>query len=340
MRVLVTGGGGFLGRYVVERLLARQYEVTILGRSPQPDLTRQGVAVIQGDIRDESALDRAVAGMQAVFHTAAKAGVWGPRREFFDTNVRGTSNLLAACLRQQVPYLVHTSTPSVVFNGEAFEGADESLPYGRGWLCHYAHSKRIAEAAVLSAHGQGGMRTLALRPHLIWGIGDPHLIPRLLERARSARLRIVGEGKNLVDITHVENAAQAHILALDALVAGRAGGKPYFLSQGVPVNLWQWINDLLRSVGIATAERRISLPVAYRMGAVLEVLYRLPALTGEPPMTRFVAVELAKSHYFSIEAARRDLGYTPEKSTAAGLAELAQHIRIHGSTLPTASAKG
>ncbi|MCC5807794.1 MAG: NAD-dependent epimerase/dehydratase family protein [Opitutales bacterium] len=320
--ILVTGGAGFLGRYIVAALREGGARVRAYQRSAADDLAEAGVEVVRGTVTDASALRRAAQGCAAVIHTAAKAGVWGSRREFVEANIEGTRNVLAACREGGVPYLVHTSTPSVVFSGESFEGADESLPYGKNWLCHYAETKATAEQEALAADGGTGLRVCALRPHLIWGLGDPHLLPRVIARARAGRLAVVGDGSNRVDITHVRNAAAAHILALDALAAGSAGGKAYFLSQGEPVELWPWIHDLLACMNIPPVKRRVSFTTAYRVGAVAEMVWRVLRLGGEPPMTRFVATELAKSHWFDISAARRDLGYCPERnSTEAGLRE-------------------
>ena len=330
MNILVTGGGGFLGRYIVESLVERGYCVTSFSRSSKPDLAAFGVTHINGDLCDESAVRDACEGMDAVFHVAARAGVWGSWRDFFEPNVRGTQNVLSGCRNEGVSYLVYTSTPSVVFNGESFEGADESLPYGRNWLCHYAHTKSIAECEVLAANSASGLRTIALRPHLIWGVGDPHIVPRVIARARAGRLRIVGDGRNRVDITHVRNAAAAHVCALDALINGESSGKAYFVSQGEPVVLWDWINDLLERVGVTPVSKKISLKTAYRVGGVLESIYRILKLSGEPPMTRFVAVELAKDHYFDISAAKNDLGYNPLTSTQQGLDELVASMQTGG----------
>jgi 2-alkyl-3-oxoalkanoate reductase len=329
MKILVTGGGGFLGRYVVKKLLAKGYAVRVLGRSEQPDLKEAGVDVIQGDIRDAKIVRAAARGVDVIQHIAAKAGVWGSWEDYYQINVIGTRNVLFACRELGTKRLVYTSTPSVVFNGESLHSVDESEPYGRNWLCHYAHTKRIAEQEVLEANDPGGsgLRTIALRPHLIWGVGDNHLIPRVIERARQGKLRIVGDGENMVDIVHVENAADAQIRAQVALEREEACGKPYFISQGEPVVLWDWINELLEKLGIPKVEKQISLPVAYRIGAVMEVVWKTFRLKGEPPMTRFVATELAKDHYFDITAARHDLGYQPAKSTEEGLMELVAHLK-------------
>lgn len=326
-KALVTGGGGFLGSAIVRRLQAEGWEVAIYGRSPRPNLTAAGLEVWRGEIDDRQRLAQAAAGCQAVFHTAAKAGVWGPREEYWRVNLEGTRAVVEACLSNGIQWLVHTSTPSVVFNGQPMRGASESLPYGHGWLCHYAESKAVAEQVALAADRPGGLRVCALRPHLIWGVGDPHLLPRVIEKARSGRLRIVGDGRNWVDLTHVENAALAHWLALCALQEGRGGGKAYFISDGAPVRLWEWINQLLIRLDIAPVRKTVPLWLARTIGAALEAIWRAGRLGDEPPMTRFVAVELAKDHWFNIEAARRDLGYRITINPTRGLDDFVAHSR-------------
>lgn len=339
MKILVTGAGGFLGRYIIAGLLKRGHTVRGIGRSPQPDLLDSGVEMVQGDVADERAVDVAMEGCDAVIHTAAKAGVWGSWESYHTPNVIGTRQIVEGCRRHGLKRLVYTSTPSVVFNRQPLRHVDESQPYGSDWLCHYAHTKRLAEEYVLKADEPGGLRTVALRPHLIWGIGDPHLLARVFEAARTGRLAVVGSGDNKVDITHVYNAAQAHWQALDALDRGTAGGKAYFISQGEPVTLWPWVEMLLAEAGLPAIRRRVSFKKAYRAGAVLETIYKLFGLSGEPPMTRFVATELAKDHYFDITAARRDLGYTPTVSTAAGVKALVEYYRknksLDSAGLPT-----
>ncbi len=330
MKALVTGGGGFLGRYVVKKLCERGAEVAILGRSPQPAIEAHGVKVYQGEIENFNSVKDACQGCDVVFHIAAKAGIWGSWKSFFQPNVIGTRNVVNACKEQGVTRLIYTSTPSVVFNGNSFEGADESLPYGCNWLSHYAHTKAIAEAEMLAANNDGGLRTIALRPHLLWGIGDPHLIPRIVVRARAGKLRIIGNGRNRVDITHVDNAAHAHLLAFDALENGNAGGRAYFISQDQPVVLWEWINELLTRLNIRPVEKRISLKKAYVLGMGFEGIYKISGLSSDPPMTRFLAVELAKNHFFNIDAARRELGYEPAINIETGLNQLVEHLNKAG----------
>ncbi|MGF1484795.1 MAG: NAD-dependent epimerase/dehydratase family protein [Opitutales bacterium] len=321
MQVLVTGGGGFLGGRIVEDLLARSVPVRVFQRSAAPQLSARGVDVREGSLDDASAVAAACAGITSVFHVAAKAGFWGERAAYVAANVTGTRNVVAACRSAGVRHLIYTSTPSVVFSGEAFEGADESLPYGQNFLCHYAETKAEAERCALSANAPGQLAVCALRPHLIYGPGDPHLLPRVLAKAKEGRLRQVGDGTNRVDITHVANAAAAHLKAWEALQAGRGEGQAYFISDGMPVSLWPWINDVLQRCGVPRIEKNVTLPKAYKLGAIMEWLWRTFPIPGEPPMTRFVATELAKSHWFSIEAARRDLDYAPVIEPQAALQE-------------------
>jgi nucleoside-diphosphate-sugar epimerase len=325
---LVTGGTGFLGRRIVERLLAQRRPVSVLGRTPAPDLEARGVRFISAALEDEAAVRAACSGMASVYHVAARVGVWGRQEEYFRTNVLGTRAVIEGCRAADVRQLIYTSTPSVVYNGKDFAGANESLPLTRDCPSPYPLTKAAAEAEVLAAHGPS-LRTVALRPHLIWGPGDPHLVPRLLARAKAGRLRIIGRGGNRVDMVHVENAADAHLAAEAALVqpGGRAGGRAYFITNDEPVVLWDWINALLVALGEKPVTRRVSLGAASALGAVCEAVWTVLPLGGEPPMTRFVAAELAKDHWFDMSAARRDLGYAPRITMVAGTAALVESLR-------------
>jgi nucleoside-diphosphate-sugar epimerase len=196
-------------------------------------------------------------------------------------------------------------------------------------LCHYPHTKALAEQAVLAANARQGLSTCALRPHLIWGPRDRHLIPRLLARARQGRLRRVGDGGNLIDTLYVENAARAHLQAADALTPQSAvAGNAYFISQDEPVNCWKWIDEILSLFGLPPVGKSISFRAAWRMGAILERTYALLRLPGEPPMTRFLAAQLATSHYFDISAARRDFGYEVSVSTTDGMQRLKSELDV------------
>jgi 2-alkyl-3-oxoalkanoate reductase len=327
--VLVTGASGFVGGRLARRLLADGRRVRALARSPLPELEKLGASVVRADVADEAAVRAACAGVDTVFHVAARVGVWGPRAEFERTNIGGARAVVAACRAARVRRLVFTSSPSVVFNNRDLAGVDESRPLGTVFPADYPRTKAEAERIVLAAHAPGEFATCALRPHLVFGPGDRNLVPRVIARARAGRLRIVGDGYNKVDLTHVENVVDAHLLAERALarVDSPAGGRAYFITNGEPVVLWAWINALLRALALPTVTRRLSLPAARRIGAACELAWRVLRLRGEPPMTRFVASELAKDHWFDISAARRDLGYAPRISMAEATAEVVAELR-------------
>jgi len=325
---LVTGAGGFLGRYIVEQLVARGEKVRALVRRKVPDLEALGVECVHGDIRELSDVKRACRDVGSVYHTAAVAGIWGTWRHFYDTNVLGTKNVISGCCHEGVTRLVFTSSPSVTFAGSDQCGVDESAPYPTRWLAHYPHTKALAEKMVLEANGQHHLLTCALRPHLIWGPRDQHLIPRLLDRAQKGKLRRVGNGKNLIDAVYVENAATGHLLAADALCPeSPVCGKAYFITNGEPVNCWQWINEILVAAGLSPIDGSVPLPIAFAAGAVLEALWKVMGRNDEPRMTRFLAAQLGTSHYFNIKAAERDFSYKPRISMAEGMKRLATWLR-------------
>lgn len=356
--VFITGASGFIGGKIAERLLAAGREVRVLARRPLPDLEQLGARVVRGDLDDTAALARGMEGAGTVFHVAGRVGVWGPDADFFRVNVEGTRHVIAACRAARVPRLVYTSSPSVVFNGGDLAGVDETAPLCTHAPCAYPTSKAAAERLV-SAANDATFATVSLRPHLVWGPGDRNIIPRVLKLARSGRLKIIGPGRNLVDCTHIANVVDAHLLAEHALAhcnllgyisspdtegtrddcnligynpsaaatARDPRGKAYFVTNGEPVVLWDWINELLRGLGEPPVTKHISLATAYRAAGVLEFLWRVLPLKGEPPTTRFVVKELATDHWFKIDAARRDLGYAPRMTMSVGTAELIAHYR-------------
>ncbi|MFZ5496418.1 MAG: NAD-dependent epimerase/dehydratase family protein [Verrucomicrobiota bacterium] len=359
--VFVTGASGFIGRKLAERLLADGRRVRVLSRRPLPELEARGAEVVLGDLHDRHALERGCRSADTVFHVAGRVGVWGPPDDFFRVNVGGTRNLLAACRDAKVPRLVYTSSPSVVYNGGDLRNVDESAPLCTAAPCAYPTSKAAAEKLVLAANDRD-LATIALRPHLVWGPGDRNVVPRVIALARAGRLKIIGPGRNKVDITHISNVVDAHLLAEGALLTGseapfspagkprdeprpspqgesgpapasacrapsHPGGRAYFITNGEPVVLWDWINEVLRGVGLPPVTQHVPLPVAYAAGAVLETAWSLFRRPGEPPMTRFVAKEMATDHWFDITAARRDLGYHPLVTVAQGTAELIAHYK-------------
>lgn len=325
-RVLVTGGGGFLGTAVSRVLRRRGVPVRSLSRNPHPHLDELGVEPLRGDVADASAVNRAAEGCGTVFHIAAKAGLWGPEREYRRANVDGTRNVLDACRAHGVPRLIYTSSPSVVFNGADLPGADESAPYPDRFDAAYPETKAIAEQLVLAANSSN-LSTVSLRPHLIWGPGDNNLLPRIIARARSGRLRRIGRTNALIDPVYIDNAAEAHVLAAERLAPGSpAAGRAYFITQGETIPVWDMINALLNAAHMEPVRRTIPRPLALAGAGMLEAAYRLSGRDDEPPMTRFLARQLSTTHWFKIDAARRDLGYEPRVSIDEGLRRLEEWL--------------
>ena len=327
MFTLVTGGGGFLGQYLVRQLLDRGDQVRVFSRTHHEFYDQLPVDVKLGDVKLMADIRAACEGVDVVYHTAAMAGLscrWEP---FFEVNTLGTLCVIDACVKNSVKKLIYTSSPSVVFTGRNQEGIDETVPYPDDWSAHYASTKALAERIVLSANGRDGLLTCALRPHLIWGPGDRHLFPRLIASARLGKLRRIGSGKNMIDITYVENAAHAHVLAADALFEGSpVAGNSYFISQGQPVNCWDFINELLTIAKLPLITKSTSYLSAWCKGLFLENWYNLFRLRGEPAMTRFLVTQLARSHWFNISRAQNDFGYRPIVSTEEGLRRLAAEM--------------
>jgi nucleoside-diphosphate-sugar epimerase len=321
MRILVTGAGGFLGLAIAKLLQARGDTVVGLQRSDSLVLRALQIEQQRGDLGDRNVVLRAAQGCDAVIHVAAKAGHWGRRADYFRTNVLGTQHVLEVCKQLAISRLVYTSTPSVVHAGGDLEGVNESLPYPARFHAHYPASKASAERMVLAANG-AQLNTVALRPHLIWGPGDNHLLPRIVERARAGRLHLVGAPKR-IDTIYIDNAAHAHVAALDLLgPAAACAGKAYFIAQGEPLDSGEMINRLLDCAGLPPVQRRIAYPLAYAIGALMEWTWQGLRLRGEPLMTRFLANQLATAHWYDLSAARRDLAYAPAVSLATGMARL------------------
>jgi nucleoside-diphosphate-sugar epimerase len=316
MKALVTGGGGFLGRSIVEQLLARGDEVTVFSRGNYPQVAALGARMLRGDLQNAHAVQAACAGMDAVFHIAAKAGAWGDWNDYYGINVTGTANIITGCRSHHVPKLINCSSPSVIFDNDAHEGVAETHPYPTAYESHYPHTKALAEQLVTQANGPD-LLTVSLRPHLIIGPRDNHLLPAVLAAARAKTLPRIGDGTNWVDMTNVEDAAQAFLLAADHLTPGSPlSGSTYFISQGEPVNLWNWLDTLLTRLEIPLPKLHLSLPVARFLAGAMETAYKALPLKGEPRFTRFLASELAISHWYDISRAKQDFGYSPRHTMA------------------------
>jgi nucleoside-diphosphate-sugar epimerase len=327
MRALVTGGGGFLGRYIVEQLLQAGHEVASFSRSRYPELEEMGAQSLQGNLQDADAVRQACEGQDVVFHVAAQAGFWGEWESYHGPNVIGTQHVIAACQANAVKKLVYTSSPSVVFDNMPQSGVDESYPYPAQYESFYPHTKAIAEKQVIAANGPS-LATCSLRPHLIFGPRDNHLLPRVIAVAKAGKLPQVGDGNNKVDLTYVEDAARAHVFVADALELGSpVAGSIYFISQDEPVNLWDWLRALFRELDIPQPKLRVPLSVARAAGAAMEFSHKTFKRQGEPRLTRFLASELAMDHYYDISRAKRDFGYRPQIDMAEATRRTVAYLR-------------
>lgn len=256
---------------------------------------------------------------------ASKIGMWGKWKDFEKINFHGTQNVVLACIANKVKKLIYTSTPSVVARDYDLCGEDESLSYPLKFYSMYAKSKALAEDYVLKNNGKNGLMTVSLRPHLIYGPGDNNLIPRLVEAHKNNRLRRIGEGKNIVDVIYVENAAKAHVQAFNALKSPFEvpAGQTYFLGDDEPVNLWKFVNQIMEAYSLPSVDKNISRKKALSIGKFFEKSFNLLGLTKiDPPMTQFIAMQLSQSHFFSHKNAKTDFNYSPTYSTKIGLEKL------------------
>lgn len=320
-KYVITGAGGFVGRAIAERLAGEGNEVIGVARHHYPELEARGISSIVCDIsQDEVGLTEACGRATAVFHAAAKVDMWGRYQDFVQANVIGTQMVIEACKNAGVGRLVFTSSPSVIADGTNLRGVDESHPYPTRYPAPYPATKAAAERMVLAANTLEGLRTIVLRPHLIFGPGDRNFVPTILERARKGKLVQVGDGKNLTDLCFIEDCVDAHLLALAALDENpSACGRAYFISQGEPVAMWPWIDQVLRINGVAPIKRRVPKAVAMSLALAAELASKV--LHTRPQLTRFLVSEMTTDHYFNITAAQRDLGFAPSCSVAEALRE-------------------
>jgi 2-alkyl-3-oxoalkanoate reductase len=324
MRVLVTGATGMLGRATATSLMSRGDEVTVLQRGRSGLDCRE----VRGDLADATAVRRAVRGQDAVVHLAAKVDVTGPWHEYESANIGGTRNVVAACRSQDVGRLVHVSSPSVAHSGRALMGvgAERADPArARG---HYARSKATAEVEALAADS-GSLGVLAVRPHLVWGPGDTQLVGRIVARARDGRLPILGPGAALIDTTYVDNASAALVAALDVCGPdnGQAHGEALVVSNGEPRPVLEILENLCRAAGVPGPRRRVPFPVAWVAGLAVEGAWALSRRRDTPPLTRFLAEQLATAHWFDQRRTRAVLGWHPGVTLEAGFARLAAWYR-------------
>lgn len=314
MEILVTGGTGFLGRHLARALLTHGHRVRLLGRdfASVRALVSSGAVPITADLRDSAAVVAACAGVEAVCHVGALSAPWGRPDDFFAINIGGTAAVLDGCQRHGVRRLVYVSSPSVVFDGRDQRDLTEAAPYPDRFASVYSLTKKRGEDLVNAA--AGSLETAILRPKAIFGPGDRALLPRLIAVARADRLPRIGDGRNLVDLTYVENVADALVLALDAPAAI---GRTYHITNDEHIPLWEAIRGALARLGLPTRLRRIPLSAALAAASLLEL--RAGMTGNEPLLTRYTVQILARTQTYDITAARRDLGYTPRVSFAEGM---------------------
>ena len=312
-RVLVTGGGGFVGKALCKRLKSEGYTVISLARGSYPELQQAGIETVQCDLSSDSKeLDGLLNGVDTVFHVAAKVKMWGRWEDFYNTNVLGTKRLLDAASSAGVKKFIYTSSPSVVADGTNLRGVDETYPYPDSYEAFYPKSKAMAEKLVVEAHNKNGMKTAILRPHLIWGPGDTNLIPTIINKAKSGDLVQIGDGENLVDLCFIDDCVEAHMCSMKSLEENpNAGGKAYFISQGQPVKLWDWINKVLVASGLQKIERKVSFGFAHFLAGVFEFFAKIMPGDREPRLTKFLVSEMATDHYFDISLAAKELNFKP-----------------------------
>ena len=327
MRALVTGGGGFLGGALARRLRERGDDVRVFGRGQYPELEALGIDTARGDLADAAAVSSACADRDTVFHVGAKVGLWGAYEDYFATNVTGTRNVLRACAEHGVRKLVFTSSPSVVFDGADAEGVDESAPYPEKFDSHYSRTKALSEEMVLAADHEK-LATVCLRPHLVWGPGYRHVLPRVVARARAGRLFRIGEENKRVDTIYIDDAVEAHLQAARLLSPSSAiAGRAYFLSAGDPRPVWEIIGRMLAAAGLPPPTRAVPKSLAFTAASACEGVWRALRLSSEPPLTRFLVLQLTTAHWFDITAAKRDLDWSPRVTIEAGMERLAQWLR-------------
>ena len=324
----MTGTGSLLLGGVASELLRRGDEVVCLQRRPAAFMGHQNAHEVLADICDADAVALAAKGCDAIIHGAARVGVVGSQKEFYDTNVHGTENILRAAEQQSISRLVFVSTPSVAHTGASLVGA----PAGQAEIgrsrSYYAESKAIAERTVLNARNSQ-LAVVAIRPHLVWGPGDTQLVGRIVERAKSGRLAVVGTGNALVDSTYIDNAISAHIAALDALHIGSAcDGKAYVVSNGEPRTVNELMRSMCESAGVPFEPRHLSLTLGIRLGALVERLWPLMQ-SSEPPITRFIAEQLGTAHWFDQRVVHNDLKWAPSVTLDEGFKQLTQWFGSH-----------
>ncbi len=333
---LVTGGCGFVGAAIARALEARGDRVIVLDSAPECPV--EGVDHRRVDITDKAGVIEACRGVDTVIHNASIVHTKQNKQDVvWAVNLGGTENMLEAAQHNGIRRFVYISSGSVVYEGKDIENGDESLPYSSVSQAPYADSKIAAEKLVLAENGKGGMATCALRPHVVFGPGDNRFMPTLLAKGRNGQLRVqIGRGVWLSDYTYVTNMTDAVLLADEALakdgLSSIAAGQAYFITNGEPMPFWDFIRKVAARLGFPPVKYTAPKSLVYAIAAVKEGIDTLKGgtLNAEDGLTRFAIRYMCTHHYFSIEKARRELGYTPAVSVEEGIELTCQHLEATG----------
>ncbi|MCW5695727.1 MAG: NAD-dependent epimerase/dehydratase family protein [Bauldia sp.] len=314
----MTGATGFLGQHLVRGLLAAGQQVIATGRNLKIGMALQaeGADFRPVDLTDRPGLLAAMKGAAAVVHAGALSSAWGKPRDFHASNVEGTENVIAAAIANGVRRLVYVSSPSVSTRQTDQWNQTEADPLPDEHVSLYSHTKRLGEDRVNAAAGR--IETVILRPKAIYGPGDTAIFPRLIKAAARGRLPQIGDGNTITNLTHVSDVVQAILLAL---TSDAAVGHTYVITGGEDVRIWDVIREVVTRSGFEAPKRHWSLRRAMRIARILERVWKLYRLPGEPPLTTYTAGILGLSQTYDISAARRDLGYEPKITVRQGIEE-------------------
>ncbi|MDR2353462.1 MAG: NAD-dependent epimerase/dehydratase family protein [Deltaproteobacteria bacterium] len=327
MRILLTGASGFLGGRIAELLLLKGHELILYTRRLVPELSERCQQFI-GEFSDETMLGKALQGAEAVIHCAGKTGLSGNFKEYYSSNTLLTTKLLDASKESaSIRHFVYTSTPSVVHQGESLLNVNESAPYMDNKNYGYSYTKMLAEKTVLEANRKD-FKTLALRPHLIWGPKDPHFLPVLFQKAKDGKLFYFSGGPYQVSHTFIDNAAYAHILALEKLEEGApVDGLAYFIAEPEPMDLLTLINTLLGTAGLPPVTRVFNKHLGLLLAVLIEFIWKITRRKGQPPLSPFLVRQMSTSHYFDLSRAKTLLSYSPPVKTEDAFIALRKYLR-------------
>ncbi len=315
----VTGGSGFVGGRLVDRLVGEGTVVRALARSDASAavVAERGAEPVRGDLSDADSLEAGAAGAEVAFHLAAHLGEWGAWEEFERFNVDGTENALAGCASAGVRRFVHCGTEAALMAGDPLVGVDEQAPLRPDSPAPYSATKARAELAVRRAN-RADFETVTVRPRFVWGRGDTTLLPAMVAAVEQGKWAWVGGGGNVTDTAHVDNVVEGLLLAAEK---GRAG-EAYFVTDDEPVVFREFVSAMLETQGVEPPGRNLPGWTAMPLAWVSEAAWKALPLRGEPPMTRFRAWILTQECTIDISKAKRELGYAPSVSREQGLAEL------------------